>query len=401
VNLGYPDLKIIKGGPDFSEGVTSRKFISAFVTNTRLMGVLILYAHWQLKSETGNLSLHQFFYLETTEAGIESYRSIYGNKQRALSEIENAMAGGLGGEKTNLTEKEVYILLQAYAKITEDFGESLPGELEEYKFILEEDIKFDDVEEKKLFEKTCVTITENEQLINYFLIRYTSADFEAVDYLSYRPLDRDIITGSKYVTLCINRIDAVTDENGNKSYVCESLIEDDAVYRIIVSEIRLANGLVASFEKISEFNVSQAEAAMKLARTEYITVYEIMDNRKKVLNSLYEMYPAALKKKTVMGNIHIIFKNNNDHVKESIYRLNDDIKGIIYVTDEDQLLLASNTLTHIHRFENEIQFSDFGNLIVSLAKYEFKESVFYDFMNSGTGDFLHYIEFISDFDPDY
>ena len=393
-------LKVIKGGSDFSAENAPKKFISAFVTNTRLMGVLVIYVHWSLEKDGRQRSLHQFFYVETTEVGVESYSSMYGNDPKTLLEIEAAMTGGLGGEKVGITEKEVYMLLQAYAKMTEDFDQNLPKGIEEYGFILNEAIKYSQAEQQALFKKTCVPITSVEQLINYFLIRYIASDFDAADYLCRKPLPRDIIPNSGSRILCVNKIEDHIDMNRNKSFMCESLIEDQTNYRIVVTEIRVSGKLIGSFSKISDFPISSAEAAMKLARPEFITVYEIMEGRDEVNKVLKKMFPAALNKTTDMGRVRLMFKNNNDHVKEALYRLNDDIKGIVYITDEDQLILASYSLSQIHKYEKELQFSTFGNHIIALAKYEFKESIFYDFMQSDTGDFLHYIEYVSDYDPD-
>lgn len=394
------NLKVIKGGPAYSINDAPKKFISAFVTNTRLMGVLVVYIHWQLNNDTTPSSLHQFFYIEITEAGIETYRSVYGNNQKSLIEIELSMMGGLGGEKIGLTEKESYILIQKYASMTKDFGENLPTGIEEYGFLLDKEVEYTQAEENALFKKTCANITSAEQLINYFLIRYVSADFKATDFLSYKPLERDIIPSSPSQILCLNKIEIHKDGNQNISYMCESLIEDNMQYRILVSELKLAGKLIASFENISDFPVSTAEAAMKLARPEFITVFEIMEGLESVRETISEMYPAALQKSTEMGSVFILFKNNNNHLKESFYRLNDDVKGIVYVTDEDQLVVVSYSLAQIQKFENEVQYSYFGNQIVALAKYEFKESIFYDFMQSSTGDFLHYMEYVSDYDPD-
>lgn len=393
-------FRVIKGGPEINFSDSEKKFISAFVTNTRLMGVLVVCIHWQMGEGDDRNSIHQFFYIEATEIGLESYVSVYGNNHKVLVDTEQSLAGGLGGEKIGLTEKEACLLIQEYAEMTESLGERLPGGTEEYEFILEMELEHTPLEDKVLFEKTCVDITDADQLINYFLIRYSSADFVAADYLSYKPMERDIIPNSKKQILCINRIEKHVDENQNISFMCESLIEDNMQYRILITEIRLAGKLVASMEKVSDFVISTAEAAMKLARPEYVTVFEIMDNREHVLETLEEMYPAALKRNTDTGKMFLMFKNSNDHLKESLYRLNDDVKGIVFVTNEDQLVVAGYTLPQIHKLENELQYSAFGNIVIAIAKYEFKESILYDFMQSTTGDFLHYMEYVSDYDPD-
>lgn len=393
-------LRVIKGGPRIPVNKASKKFVSAYVTDTRLMGVLVLYIHWDMDLGDMNESLHQFFYVETTEIGIETYRSVYGNNQKNIVEIENAMMGGLGGKKKSISEREAFILLQKYADMTKRLGEALPGGIEEYGFILEKKIDCTAEEINDLFSKTCAEIISTNQLINYFLMRYISSDFIAADYLSNKPLERDILPNSKAQILCVNKTEQYLDDNGKRTYICESLIEDGMIYRILISEIRINGKLISSVEKLSDFAVSSTEAAMKLARPEFITVFEIMENVDTLEKYLDRMYPSALKKSTEMGRVYILFKNNNDHLKESFYRLNDDVKGILYITDEDQLVIGTYGLTQIQKLEKDIQFSPQGKQVVALAKYEFKESILYDFMQSDTGDFLHYMKFVSDYNPD-
>jgi hypothetical protein len=87
-------------------------------------------------------------------------------------------------------------------------------------------------------------------------------------------------------------------------------------------------------------------------------------------------------------------------LKKPVYRLNDDIKGMIYVTDEGQLILAAYSLSQIHRLERGIQSLPFGRKLLALAKYEFKEDMFYDFVSNGTGDFVSYVEEVCEFEPE-
>jgi hypothetical protein len=87
-------------------------------------------------------------------------------------------------------------------------------------------------------------------------------------------------------------------------------------------------------------------------------------------------------------------------MKRSVYRLNDDVKGMIYVTDDAQLILAAYSLPLIHRLERESQSWPFCRQLLPVAKYEFKEDIFYDFVRADIGDFIHYVNDICDFDPE-
>jgi hypothetical protein len=139
---------------------------------------------------------------------------------------------------------------------------------------------------------------------------------------------------------------------------------------------------------------------MKMERSEFITVFEILGEADSIIKYLDRKFAGALQRETDEGKLYLIFKDNNDHLKEPVYRLNDDVKGMVYLTMEGQLILAAYSLTLIHRLEKEIQYMSFGKRLLPIAKYEFKEAVFYDFVQCDTGDFIHFIEDICEYDPE-
>ena len=56
-----------------------KEFISAYVTDTRLMGVTGMYVHWALPENSHMTHLHQFFYFDAEECGFDTYRSVLGD----------------------------------------------------------------------------------------------------------------------------------------------------------------------------------------------------------------------------------------------------------------------------------------------------------------------------------
>ena len=105
------NLKLIKGGLDRSAG-REIKYISGYVTNTRLMGVVCMYTHWYEPYEDEDF--HQFFYFDCEENGFEDYKSIRGNDAVGISIIEAKLAGGLGGENIDISRIEAESLLGEY-----------------------------------------------------------------------------------------------------------------------------------------------------------------------------------------------------------------------------------------------------------------------------------------------
>jgi hypothetical protein len=316
-----------------------------------------------------------------------------------MLEVEQSMLGGLGAEKVDISKREAFLLIQQYAALNERYGEELPPGLEEYEFILDEQLGASPDEEFALLRKTCEELKDDNQLINYFLMRYFAGDGNIVEMLTSVALPAELSPERYAATLCRNRIEKQENEAGELSFICESLIETETEHRIIVSELKLADGKISSFGVISDFPISNAETAMKLERPEFITVYETFMDVDDLRDFLDKNYPASLKKDTDAGRLYLNFSENNRHLMEPIYRLNDDVKGMLYVTDEGQLILAAYSLPHIHKLEREALAFPFGGQLLSIAKYEFREDVFYDFVRGESGDFVHFVEYLCDFEP--
>jgi hypothetical protein len=389
------DFRVIIGGADISANNGGREFISAFVTESRLMGVLVLYFHWRIAGEN---AFHQYFYIEVTEIGIEAYRSIAGDDSAEITEIEQAMLGGLGSAKVELTERQAKLLLQSYAAFNEKFNEPLPEGRGEYAFILNEELDAGQEELTNLFRKTCVKLDTDNELINYFLMRYFAGDDEAARYLVRFHFSEENSPDNNDATLCMNKITLDRTVEGIPTYICESVLEGEDFHSIVVSEVSVERGKVSAFKIISDFPISNAEAAMKLERSEFVTVFDLMMDVESVKVFLEDRYLGAMKRDTEMGRLYLEFTENNEHLRKDLYQLNDDVHGMIYITDEGQLILAAYTLPQMRRLEKHIHMLPFGQRLIQLARYEFKEDLFYDFVRSDSGDFIKYLEEIYEFD---
>ncbi|MCB6367601.1 hypothetical protein LI291_15615, partial [Intestinibacillus massiliensis] len=145
---------------------------------------------------------------------------------------------------------------------------------EEYEFLIEHPTVLNPNEQKVLIEKQCDRIVSSYQTINYFLMRCFGHDYEAASWLSEGDFPLDIYGEHPAATLCKNTIDE--DEFDSGTYLCESLIEYNDQYTLLVSELTVNKNRVTSFEKCSGFPISPAEAAMMLSRPEFVTVYEVL-----------------------------------------------------------------------------------------------------------------------------
>ena len=104
-------FQILRGGLAESAATSRKEFVSAYITDTRLMGVVGLVVHWQLPENLSKDHFFQFFYMDAEEYGFDTYRSVLtsGTDDGALEAVddllavENSLIGCLGGKKASLT----------------------------------------------------------------------------------------------------------------------------------------------------------------------------------------------------------------------------------------------------------------------------------------------------------
>lgn len=65
--MSKPKLTVIEGGLAATIDKYDKFFVSAYVTDTRLMGVLAVYARWKLYDTADGTDFHQFFYIDCRE----------------------------------------------------------------------------------------------------------------------------------------------------------------------------------------------------------------------------------------------------------------------------------------------------------------------------------------------
>ena len=384
---------LIKGGLSYPHEDGNKTFVSSFVTDTRLMGVVGLYIRWNIRSSTSPTNFHQFFYFDVEEYGFETYRSISSDDATEIELIEQTLLGGLGGKKNNLTEKEATFLLQSYVEVNRKLSTALPEGESEYEFLLEPKIEMTEKEELVLFQKQCSNITSTYQAINYFLMRCFGKDFVAAKFLAHGEFPLNIYDDIPIATLCKNTIDSFKNENGI-SYLCESLVENDASYMLVISEITVSDYKITSFEKRSSMQISAVEAAMMLSRSEFVTVYEILDDSEEFDVGFMKLTAGALITMHDSGKLFLVFNKTNEHVSKQVFRLNEDVYGLYYITDMAQLIVAAYSEKEVHAIEKEIQKSSIAKFLIPSSKYEFKEPVLYEFVQSGFDDFDDFLDFI-------
>ena len=94
------------------------------------------------------------------------------------------------------------------------------------------------------------------------------------------------------------------------------------------------------------------------------------------------------------GKLFMAFKQNNDHVSSRVFRLSNDVKGVYFLTDYGQLIIAAYNLSDIRYLENRLKVSMLAPFLIATAKYEFHEPVLFEFIQSEFTDFEEFLDFI-------
>jgi hypothetical protein len=413
---GKRKFTVIKGGNTSRVGSKTREFVSAYVTDTRLMGVIGLYIHWTLSDLNGSTDLHQFFYLDAEEFGFETYRSLTGNDEGEFLFLEQSITGGLGGLRSEVTETEARYLIQDFFDKNSKLGLPWPEGKSEYSFLLKPKVEFSVQEKQVLVGKMCTPILSEYQLIHYFLMRIFGKDLEGASYLidpsvvavyknTSEALGRfNFYKGRQEATLCKNAIERYEDESG-LSYICESLVEINYKYKVVLSEVTIApvsgteknkekKFCIASAKERSSCKVTGADAALMVYRPEFLTVYEIATDLDDFDALFIPMMAGCMLTQHDNGRLFLEFNKDNDHVNKRVFRLNEDIHCLYYVSDYGQLILSAYSLAEISAVEKKIRKTGLLEVLVLSERYEFKEPILYEFIQSDFDDFTDFLSSI-------
>ena len=246
-------------------------------------------------------------------------------------------------------------------------------------------------------------------------MRCFGKDFGAAKFLTKGYVRTNLFPEHKGATLLRNVIEEAPDEiSGSntryhstdddkdfgtfdtlKSYMCESLIEYSGKYFLLVTQVTLDQLRVVKYEKISSFRVTTQEACLMTSRTEFVTVTDLIPSAPPFDISATKLTRKAMTTEYDNGTLFMVFQPNNDHVKKKTYILNDDVLGVYFLVDNSQLILAAYSLENIQAMEDDLAHSYMAPFVVPVSKYEFRDPVLYDFMNSIFEDFEDFVETIS------
>ena len=179
-----------------------------------------------------------------------------------------------------------------------------------------------------------------------------------------------------------NSIEKVTE---NK-FRTETLIDHKNNYLLTTVSIELEDDKVCDADVIETLDITSTEAAFILNKKEYIIIYHYSD--KNFEEKFYNDHYKLMKKSYDQGNLYTEYNKNNNHVDSEVYFLNDDMYGIFYFTNNNQLVVAS--------FEED----NIDEIIQRLKKYDHlklnnefvvDQSLIYSFITSPYNNFYDFL----------
>ena len=389
------NFAVIKGGIDTPAGIDRRTFVSAFATNTRLMGVFGMYVEWEIESYGEVSSLHQFFYFDAEEYGFETYAELTNAGLPELTKTERSLMSGLGGSRVDLSEREVRYIVQRYIAFNEEKGLELPASYSSYAFLDTPASDMTNEEKAATFKKLCVVISGPFEAINYYLMRLFAKDRYAARFLTTADVPDGVSDIFTPASLCKNTITVTKSSVGETSYICESLLDDEVAkqYTMVISELTVTDTFeISSFHVLNTFAISSVEAAMQMLHSEFVTLSKISFEPFTFEEQCARLLETAVASSYENGTLYMIFNRDNRHVKNKIFNLNDDIAGMLFFPAAGGRLIAcANSISAIRKMENSLASSTLGLSVTPTAKYEFKDPVFYDFINSDFDDFEEFV----------
>ena len=221
---------------------------------------------------------------------------------------------------------------------------------------------------------------------------YFEAEGQGFDRFEWHDgVDLDLFPDLNVLTYYRNEI---TMAEGRSSCRCESLIETTQGFRVIVTALTFTGMKISGFRCISNMRISDMEAYMNLAHSEFVTVYRYAGSPEEFVRSSTELTKNAMILPEHNGRTFMIYNPTNDHVKEPVYLLYNDLTGVYHMDDSGQLLVSSATLRNIRKLELDLHFSPLREKLTPVSSFEFNEPVLMQYLDSDFTDFLEFIDSI-------
>lgn len=404
-------------------------FKGCYATSTRLMGVLAMRIIWVSK-ENHNKYLYQLIHLDYSEYGIDDYREFIVEKNKESLSLNSKfaelwitwekMSTCLGGSEKKISLDTAINFICTSIKIGEKYYKSHPNHIKDFQkysnrrinFMLSSlgfpdfsngfsEFKIDDF---SFMYELFPDDMSSAEIINYFIMRLSDKDYLPASMLS--DFDIDYLKNLELNTLGIlslmrnTLIDPKSVNLSDKKtlyYTCKTLLLGKKYYYAL-SEIGIRKSLTIVNYKVNYFNISfineitEYEAAMQLKHSEYITTFSIRNKKDDYPLDSILMTIKTTPYKVPAGMMYMIYNDNNSHVKNTDYYLDQDVYAAILITEAGEVVIMSQDLTKIDMLEKTILTSPLRADIDLLDRYKFENQVFQSFSKTKHLNFNDFID---------
>ncbi len=379
-------LQLIKGGASLKKE-SQKKFKSARMTDTRLMGAIYLYVCWEIVGYQEEEQLHQFFHIDTEEYGIESYHALWGNDESEILTLEAEVAGCLGGKFVELSEAEVIYLLKEAAVKNISNNNPFPEEIEDVDFILDKEVPR--INKAKFILKQSEKISSVNQLINYFIMRCVGRDFQVAATLYEGELPMEIFEKIPISVMYRNRIVPLNVEN--TKFRCETLIECHGLHRVVTFYVETNELKINAISIMGDLHITSVEAAFILTSQEFVIVQKLKETGAPI-----QMDMTISLRRTVTrysgGTLVMFYADNNQHVHCQTFNMRDDMLGGLLITEQGELIITAPTQNMADAFQRLAVDAIGEDNLGSTSKYQLNRSIVLDFAQAEGYFFSEYLE---------
>lgn len=348
------------------------KFIKAYASKSRLMGVIGLRIHFE--------KMILFFHLDFEEYGFDRFQAYEGNDLQIIQQITKSFVGGLGANMTQISLEEASSLVYEAVRKGKSYYNDVPLEFFEYENWL---IEKPSETSKCLYNKISTDCVNNYECMHYYFMRTVGHDL----------VIRDVLLSNRMTDFTLSQTPAMLLKNsiqqvGPETYICQSIMDYYDAYKLFVSEIEMKNKKVESINLLDSMPLSAKEASLQLNKKEFILVCYCEDvNRFKM--DFEQLKPEHMINEHSGGDLYTIFNNNNHHVRNKNYFLNEDVHLITYVTQTNQVIFSCFKEKNLEHLKTDV--SRNYNYLDILVELEATNPIVYRFVNSGAQDFLEFI----------
>ncbi len=347
------------------------KVTACYMTKTRLMGAIAGYIDYSVAGRR----IVEFYHIEFEEYGIDRFEQLLAPSDHDVVAMRLEMFGRLGGAVVALAEAEFRQLIAAAISVNRQ-SKSLLKAVQKSVWLpakIEPDLAAYHSAVNKIIE----TMTTRYAFAHYFLMRYF-----AQDNIYHYMIKQQLTASPNYYTLLLNQLTKRADD-----YYFSALLLGEG-YATASGTLRFAERSIATLDNFQVTPIDATTAAALLRQSERVIVYQIDDDN--IESHLLQEHKYLVPTLYPSGRLYIKYHNDDRHLNQTLFRLNDDVEVYIYITDGRQLLLVGNDKRALTHWHNKL-IHRFGSGLRRQHSFNFDSAVLYDFILSEYDKFDYYL----------